>query len=99
MWWRQNLDLPQRDPSGRTWHFRVWHDFVEGEYQQRIFFWAEDRQQTGVVELRGSEALSVNRLRQRLRKLTHEPAYRRRFLRPLAFPVERYYSDGGPIPK
>ena len=97
MWWRQNLDVPQRDSSGRTWHFRVWHDFTEGVYQQRIFFWSADQQETGVVEFRESETLHANRLRQRIRKLTHDPEYRRRFLRPLQFPVERYYSDDGSL--
>lgn len=97
MWWRgQNLEGPRRDAEGRLWHFRVWHDFVEGRYLQRIFFWDDPRQDTGMAEFAGDQALHVTRLRQRISKLVSDPDYRRRFHRPLVFPVERHYGGGEP---
>jgi hypothetical protein len=39
MWWNyQNLDKPQKAKDGSLWHFRVWHDHIQGIYMQRISF-------------------------------------------------------------
>ncbi len=58
MWWKgQNLDKPRRDKTGRIWHFRVWHDFPDGVYTQRIFFWDDVQTETGLVELAGHQTL------------------------------------------
>ena len=51
----------------------------------------------GAVEL-PEECVSMYWLRQCIRKLVDDGEYRRRFLRPLAFPVERHYASGDPLP-
>jgi|GEM_PF-3981523 len=93
MWWhRQNLDKPVINQVGERWHFLVWHGDTEGMYRQRIFFWKEDFSETGIVEIPESQALHIRRLRQRIAKLANDPEYRKRFLQPLQFPIERHYT-------
>ena len=92
MWWRgQSLDKPIDDKSGRRWHFLVWHGHLDGRYLQRIFFWCEDFSETGILELSEDQTLHVRKLRQRISMLAKDPEYRRRFKRPLQFPIERHY--------
>jgi hypothetical protein len=94
MWWRnQNLDQSRRDATGHIWHFRVWHDFQDGRYLLRIFFWGDDRGRSGVVECVNDSVVHVSQVRQRIRKLVSDDAYRQRFFCPLRFPVERHYSQ------
>ena len=93
MWWNgQNLDKPARDKKGRLWHFRVWHDHLDGVYTQRIFFWDDEREEMGCAELGGGETLHVSKIKQRMRKIIADPTYRASLARQLRFPVERYYS-------
>ena len=92
MWWDgQNLDRPHAGPDGTRWFFRVWHGTIDGVHCQRLFFWDESQAETGLVELRGSETLHVGRIKQRLARLAKDADYRRRFARPLQFPLERYW--------
>ena len=92
MWWDgQNLDKTLAGPDGTRWLFRVWHGTVEGVYCQRLFFWNESKTETGLVELRGSETLHVSRVKQRLARIAGDAAYRERFARQLAFPLERHW--------
>ena len=94
MWWTgQNLDGPIYDKGGNPWYFRVWHDILDGNEYQKIFFWNEDRSQTGVLELTNDQVLHVRKIKQRMAKLAKDPTYRSRFLKPLEFPIERFYSD------
>ncbi len=93
MWWKaQNLGNPQVDRAGQRWHFEVWHDFLEGELVQRIYFWNDRRNLTGVAEFRGHQALDAKKLKQRIRKLALDPAYRRKYYSQLRFPIKKYYS-------
>jgi hypothetical protein len=93
VWWRgQNLGKPIAGSNGRNWFFQVWHDTVGETYIQRIFFWDVSRAETGLVELRGSEALHIKRLKQMMARLAKDREYRQRFLRPLEFPLERYWQ-------
>lgn len=92
MWWHgQNLDKPIAGPDGTVWHFRVWHDHVDGIYTQRIFFWDDQKTETGLLELRDDQAIHVKRIKDRLAKLAKDCDYRRQFLRPLQFPIERHW--------
>ena len=92
MWWKhQNLDKPIQDSAGKRWHFRVWHDFIDGVYTQRIYFWSEDKQETGMLEFAEGQAVHVRKLKQRITKLVKDPGYRRRYRRKLRFPIDRYY--------
>jgi hypothetical protein len=92
IWHRsQNLTVPVVDAKGRSWNFLVGSDFTDGIPTQRIFFWDETKELTGVLELRGDACLHVRRIRDRIKRLANDPAYRGRFLRPLEFPVERYW--------
>jgi hypothetical protein len=90
-WWTgQNLDRPIVGPDGTTWHFLVCHGPVDGVHTQRIFFWDEAKRVTGLVELRGTAALHIKRIKDRMRKIARDERYRERFLRPLQFPLQRY---------
>jgi len=93
MWWRsQNLEKPIPNAAGGKWHFRVWHDFVAGTYLQRVYFWNDERTETGVAEFTGNCTLNVTRLKQRIAKLAKDQRFRAHFYRPLSFPVERHHG-------
>jgi hypothetical protein len=92
IWWRgQNLTNPVVDAGGTGSHFLVGHDHVDGIHTQRIFFWNTARDVTGLLELRGDTALHVRRVKDRIKRLANYARYRERFLRPLEFPLERYW--------
>ena len=98
MWWRgQHLNDVRKGRDGRAWHFRVWHDFVDGVYIQRVFFWDADKSETGAIEFASDKALHVSRLRQSIGKVVREPRYRSLHRRPLRFPVEREYREYAPF--
>ena len=91
MWWNhQNLDAPRQDKAGKRWHFRVWHGSVNGTHIERIFFWDDLQDMTGVVHL--CPSLHVTRLHALINKLVADPDLRERHRRELKFPVERHYS-------
>lgn len=93
MWWNyQNLDIPRKGKDGSLWHFRVWHDPIEGNYTQRIFFWDEAKKITGYLEFSNDKTLHISKLKQRINKIITNPEYRQKFLRELNFPVEKHYS-------
>lgn len=93
MWWTgQNLERSLRDHDGRLWSFRVWHDFVDGVYTQRIFFWDDARTETGWVELSRDETLHVSRIKQRIRKIATDAGYRERHRREFSFPIGRHHA-------
>lgn len=93
MWWKsQNLDKPIEGLGGSLWHFRVWHNVVDGTHIERVYFWDEPREITGCAEFAADQSLHVTKLKQRIRKIVTNAAYRERFLLKLRFPVERYYS-------
>ena len=92
MWWNgQNLNKPVTGKDGKEWHFRVWHDHVDGEYTQRVFFWDGTKRLTGVVELLGDRARHVSRLKGLFRKIASDVEYREKYYCDLEFPVERHY--------
>jgi len=93
MWWNyQNIDQARADRSGRKWHFRVWHDWVDGTYIQRVFFWDEDREETGLVEFQGSSTLHVRKIKDVIARLVTKADFRRRHAVRLEFPVEKRYA-------
>jgi hypothetical protein len=99
MWWRgQNLDMPRRVATGQVRHVRVWHDFVGGTYHQRIYYWNEERTESGIVPFDRDGTLHVRQLRQRIQRLLSDPAYRGRYSRPLSFPVEQHYGTAELLP-
>ena len=94
-WWRgQNLGRPVVGPDGTAWHFLVWHGHVGGVYWQRIYFWDEARSETGLLDLTEGRALHIRKIKDRLRRLAGDAEYRRRFVRPLEFPIERHWPPG-----
>jgi hypothetical protein len=48
------------------------------------------KSEMGFVELRSSETLHASRIKQRFAKIAKDAAYRRRFTRPLEFPLKRH---------
>jgi hypothetical protein len=96
MWWdHQNLDAARRDKAGTRWSFRVWHDVVYGVHTERIFFWNDERDATGVIEFR--PGVHVKRLHQVIEKLVSDPKLRESNARVLKFPIERHYSAYEPL--
>ena len=94
IWQRsQNLSARVVDAKGTSWYFLVGWDFADGILTQRIFFWDEAREVTGLLELRGDACLHVRRIRDRIKALANDPEYRGHFLRPLEFPVERHWKS------
>jgi hypothetical protein len=49
------------------------------------------KHETGVVEIRGTEALHVRQIKDRIRKILSDRGYRAKHLCDLQFPLERYY--------
>jgi hypothetical protein len=93
MWWNgQNLDARRTDKTGRVWHFRVWHGDVEGKWIQRIFYWDDAKNETGIVELSADQTLHISRLKQLITKLIASPEFRSRYQRQIEFPVDRKYA-------
>ena len=96
MWWNhQNLNAARRDKAGVRWNFMVWHDVVDGVHKERIFFWNEDRDSTGVVEF--SPGIHVKQLHAVIDKLVADPQLRELHSRELLFPIERHYSNYEPF--
>ena len=94
MWWdTQNLNKPRKDKSGQRWNFRVWHDHLDGEYSQCVFFWNDNRESCGVV--RFSPGVHASRLHRIIEKLVADPAMRVKHQCELRFPLKRYYSARG----
>ncbi len=75
--------------NGTKWHFRVWVDFVRGDQIQRIYFWDDERSQTGMVELREPDTLNNQKIKQLRSKLANDSTYRKRFIQPITFPLRR----------
>jgi hypothetical protein len=92
MWWRnQNLEKPISDPTGKRWNFRVWHDFVDEQEIQRIFFWDDEKKETGMVEFRGDKTIDHKKIKQRIIKIVHDASFRQKHLCALKFPIERHH--------
>jgi hypothetical protein len=87
----QNLDRPVIGPDGTMWHFLLWHGQIGGIYTQRIYFWDEMRFESGFINLTDSQTLPIRRLKDRLKRIAADAAYRSRFVRPLEFPIERHW--------
>jgi hypothetical protein len=87
----QNLNNPIIGPDGTTWHFMVGFDYIDGVHIQRIFFWDDAKRITGMLERRGSDTLHVQRLKDRIRRIAKDKAFRSRFLRDLEFPLHRHW--------
>ena len=93
MWWNgQNIDKPLPGRNGELWHFRVWHGEEDGVYLQRLYFWNELRSETGLIELRGDQCLHITKVKSRFRKLATDDEFRKQYLCPLKFPLERHNS-------
>ena len=97
--WRdyQNLNKPRIDVTGKRWNFRVWHDVIDGRHIERLFYWDDTREYTGVVLL--SPALHVSRLHTLIQKLVSDSEMREKHKRVLCFPLERHYSDYPAFPE
>ena len=98
MWWNgQNLDVPRLDKNGKRWNFRVWHDVIHGIHKERVFFWDDAREVTGVVF--PNPSLHVRQLHSLIEKIVADPSLRERHRRDLNFPLERHYSEYGSFPE
>ena len=98
MWWdRQNLNQSRTDREGRRWNFRVWNDFVNGKMVERIFYWDDQRDVTGVVFF--NPGVHVSRLQKVIQQLVASEELRDKYRRDLRFPLERHYRDYGAFPE
>lgn len=92
MIWNRGQSLRRVEcAEGTVWHFLIGFDFTDGIMMERIFFWDEAKEITGLLELRGEACLHLRRIKDRMKRLANDSEYRRQFLRPLDFPVERYW--------
>lgn len=87
----QNLDKPVKGKDGKVWHFLIWAGSIEGNYMNRIFFWDTDKKTTGIIELKENEIGHIKKLKDRMKKLANDAAYRSRFLCDIKFPIEKQY--------
>jgi hypothetical protein len=93
---------PQRDSTGKRWHFRIWYDvWTENKVltAERVFFWDDTKSFCGVVVFPAGKAVHRSRLRALVRKLVSDPDLRNQYRRELHFPLERHYSDYGVFPE
>ena len=98
MWWdHQNLNASRTEKTGKRWHFRVWSGFKGGRLVERIFFWDDARECTGVVMISPGE--HIRRIRARIEKLVADPDIRELYKRDLKFPLERHYAEYGAFPE
>ena len=86
----QHLEGPVRGPDGVEWHFSVWQGSFEGIGVLKLFFWNDDRTETGALVWRHPDIIGVPKIRDRQRKLATDRAYRARFHCRLDFPIDRY---------
>jgi hypothetical protein len=68
-------------------------------YAQRIFFWNEGKDVTGVVLLLPGKTLHISRLRTLIQKVVADQTFRDQYRRELNFPLERHYVDYGAFPE
>lgn len=87
----RSLGKPITGPDGKVWHFQVWSGRVDDAWMFRIFFWDDEKSETGLLELSNDEAPHLSKVRLRMTKLAKDREYRKQFLRPLKFPLERYW--------
>lgn len=66
---------------------------------QRLFFWDDDRTETGVLIWVGSATRRYTEITKIAEKLAREPDFRRFNLRDLRFPLDRYYAGLGSFPE
>jgi hypothetical protein len=103
MWWDgQNLSKPRTDKRGTKWSFRVWHEVValQGpEHVARVFFWDESQDRTGVVLLGPEASTHVRSIHNVIDKLVANSEFRKKHLRLLRFPLDRFYSMYGAFPE
>jgi hypothetical protein len=96
MWWDgQNLDSPRQLKDGRSLHFRVWHAVVDSRHIARVFFWDDDRKETGVALLQPGNRTDVAALKALIEKIAADAGLRSSYARGLRFPLERHYSEYG----
>ena len=92
MWWKdQNIDKPIIAKNGETWEFQVWHDHVDGIYIQKIYFWDKDKSTTGVIELKGANAVHKDKLKDKMKKVANDKSLRDKYSFELKFPLEKNY--------
>ncbi len=88
MWWNgQGLDRSIDDGHGNNWHFRVW----SGISEQRIYFWDERKETTGVAVFKNNQTLHIRRIKDRMIKIAKDKSYRDGFLCEPSFPLEKFY--------
>lgn len=93
---------PQRDSTGKRWHFRIWYDvWTEDKVlmAERVFFWDDAKSFCGVVVFPAGTNVHFSRLRALVKKLVSDPDLRSQYRRELHFPLERHYSDYGVFPE
>lgn len=92
MWWNnQNFNKKIPSNQGKELCFKVWHGFVNKVYEQKIFFWTEDKEILGVMELKEGQTLEITKLNEKMNKLATSSSFRQKYLQALNFPLETYY--------
>jgi hypothetical protein len=86
----------KQDKQGKKWNFSYWHTGIFTPIRaQRLFFWDDDRTETGVLTWVGPATRRYTEIAKIAEKLAREPNFRRLNLRDLRFPLDRYYGEFG----
>jgi hypothetical protein len=94
---RWGYEKIRRDKSGKRWNFCYWYQPVRKA--QRLFFWDDERADSGVMIFLPGKTISYSRIRSLIDKLVADANLRKMHYRELEFPLERRYPDFGAFPE
>jgi len=92
------MEKARTDGSGRRWLFAYWYEGPRDNqvtYPQQLFFWNDERTESGVVLFSRDKTLRYSLIRNLMEKLIADPSLRGQHSGPLRFPVERHYKQDG----
>lgn len=69
---------------GKRWNFREWHDFAGESFRESIFFWDDEKENTGVVHF--DPGVHVSRIHRTIKKLVEDTAFREANSKAIRFP-------------
>jgi hypothetical protein len=91
MTWTNIKDFkkPFLSKTGQKWHVRLWMGDLAGVFTEYIFYWDDDKNETGKITLTGPDSLHVSRIKQKMIKLINDEKLRAKHNCELKFPIER----------
>ena len=87
----QDSDKPIFSKAGMKWHFKTWMGNTDNIAYERIFYWNEDKSESGLIELKDSDTLHVSSVKQKIIKLINNQELRSKYRCELRFPIHKHY--------